>query len=283
MQELAEANFSSNYISKQEQLKAVGDNEMLDYNGAVNFTDRKNSQKDISFGIVNTTGKQIDLALTTAMFETARAVLPGASPFPITMIGGTAENASDAEIVNLKDNPADMVAAGHTVEAVLDNGLETTGIVYKNGTGTLKVTYESERTPRMMRDFLAQGGAIHVNEIHITSANPTIFSKKISVKEVSAVDVVKEINILFSKADRPTNANENKIIVTQDFVLTQKSLASLNVPIGADFNMTFYVSFEAYAGKVAENTVNTVKRNRITNNSISRRYIPHTTTAVSVK
>lgn len=260
---------SSSNFNGFDQVSADGsENDLLDFKGASSLKDPENSRKRIAFTVTNSTTSDKIVVISDGGFDTSRISMPDGTSKEVIVIGGGSVLPSAAKLppgitdiapVMTMDNIKDMVEAGMTVDCVLDNGVE--GIVYKDGTGAVTIGYNKGSSPRQMRNYLAQGNALHIYETHISSDEKAVFQSKFEITEVSPLQRKEVIDINFEDAYKPSNNLEGKIIVEQGFIMSNRTLTQMRVPASSSVSVTLMVSTEANVANTLEKVVSTYKKN----------------------
>jgi hypothetical protein len=182
------------------------------------------------------------IALTPASYDTKRAALVTTvdSVLKYKEIGGgmvaAATGAAANDIVLRLDNPAEMVTAGHNIDAVLDDG-----IIYQDSVTAskfVKVTASSKNsTVRHMREFLANNPTAF-SGLHITSNKAQMYETEMIMKKCTPFSVFGEERINFQDSFTPSNQLADKIIVKKTFFLDNETLTTMTFPAGSKVTVT---------------------------------------------
>ncbi|MBR6279390.1 MAG: hypothetical protein IKR41_11650 [Bacteroidales bacterium] len=234
------------YLDSDEPYDGEGD-PYLDFSGGnskgTNLLNMGKSARRIAFTIENTTENDAVIALTPASYDTKRAALVtkgSDNKLTYKALGGgviqAESSAAENDIVLRLDNPAEMVTAGHNIDAVIDDG-----IIYQDPSDAskyIKVTASSKNsTIRHMREFLAKNPTAF-SGLHITSNKPQMYETEMIMKKCTPFSVFGEERINFQDCFTPNNQLSDKIIVKKTFFLDNETLTTMTFPAQSKVTVT---------------------------------------------
>ena len=237
-----EARLSQNYTGPEEEEAYTGEDDIyLDYvGGQKNLESARKSTNRMGFTITNNTTTQKVIALGTASYKTARAALvfDDTGVLKYAEIGGDAvaapSTAAENDILTKYNEVAELLAAGHRVDAVLDDG-----IIYSDGGKTVVVSAASSNASiRHFMEFVKNNPTYFVG-MHIVSSDESMYESEFVSKKCSPFKVYDEVRLPFQDYFDPKNFNTKKIIVKENFHFDNETLSTVTIPAGATVTFTF--------------------------------------------
>jgi hypothetical protein len=215
----------------------------LDYLGIPgNLLTMSQSRKRTTFRVKNETTTQKMLAISPGSYRTVNAALvyndttlkykhPNGGGV-LAAPAGLAEN----DIIMMYNSITEMQAAGHSVDALIDDG-----IIYAEAADpTKKITVTAINKESSIRHFLKyiDSNPTTFLGLHISSDDASMYETELITRRCSVFGYDREIRIPFQDAFTSENKNEKKIIVTADFQFDSETVAFLSIPSGATVTIT---------------------------------------------
>ena len=203
--------------------------------------DLEKSTKRFGVRVKNTYSEAKEVVITPALFPTARPALvfddngthkykkPGGYAVPAPT--GAAVNDIIMEYNSIKN----IIAAGHNVDAVFDDG------IILAASASQQLTVEATGTNALVRQFLQylkENPTIFAG-MHIVADNTAAFEVDLRLRRISPFKVYDEERIPFQDAFKPENRNVEKIVVQREFQLDGNTLGILTVPGNTTMTITF--------------------------------------------
>lgn len=249
-----EVGFDDEEVSFDGQLEEItesydGSNDVeLDFTGAKSLKDLTKTQKRVTFTIKNETDNQMVIAMTSANYNTARAALvidnagslvKKAFGGGLILVGGN-HFANDI-ILDYTDN-SEIVLAGNTVDAVLDDG-----VIYALSSNPAKrvtvTAAKKEASIRHLLEYIKKNPSL-ITSMHISSSDTTMYETELVMKRCTPYGVFGEVRVALQDAFKPTNQITNKIIVDllkENIMIDDETLSTLTIPSGATVAITLVV------------------------------------------
>lgn len=201
----------------------------------------ENSTKRFGIQIVNKSNSAKELVLDPGIFPTTRAALvfDDSGTLKYKKPGGYAVNAPAGsaanDIIVEYNNPAEIIAAGHSIDVVADDG-----IVWATSATEYLQTQATGPNARIRKflEYIKKNPTVFA-AIHIVANNTAMFETELRLRRVSPFKVYDEERIPFQDGFRPSNYNVEKIIVKRDFQLDGETLAVLTIPGQTTATLTF--------------------------------------------
>jgi hypothetical protein len=236
----------------------------LDFTGAKSLKDLTKTQKRATFSIKNDTTNQMVIAMTPANYKTQRAALViddtgtlKRKHFGGGLIAVPAGYAENDIIVDYSDI-SEIVSAGNSVDAVLDDG-----IIYALASDpTKKVTVtasKKEASVRHLLEYIAKNPSL-ITSMHISSSDTTMYETELVTKRCTPYGVYGEVRVALQDAFKPSNQITNKIIVDligKGITIDNETLSTLTIPAASTVTVTIVVGV---VQSTAQGLINRLKK-----------------------
>lgn len=256
---------SSNYTGNEDDLYVpyTGEGDLyLDYVGdAKSIEDMKKSTRRFNWSIENTSDSQKVIVISSASFYTARHALvymDGTLKYKHPVGGGVLAAPTGAtanDILEFMSGIDGIVAAGHTIDAVLDDG-----IIYAEAadpTKLIRVTaLDKNGSVRHFRKYIENNPTYFLG-MYVSSTNNEAYSVEMVTRKINPYGVYSEDRINLYDYFTPLAQNTGKIEVPDRFQIDSETLAYITIP--ANTKVTF-----GFIAGVVESSSNALK-NKVLN------------------
>jgi hypothetical protein len=235
----------------------TGENdEFIESYSGKGLLDLDKSTKRFALSIENTTSTAKQLVLTPGNYPVIRAAAITKDSSGKTVykaIGGKQITAPDGysagDVIILYDNPEELIAAGHRIDCVADDG-----IVFSDATGMVRIkAAKQEARLRYFLEFIRKNPTLFAG-MHINSDNTAQFETELILRRTSPYAVYGEERIPFQDGFRPSNMNVDKIIIEHEFQFDGETLAIVTIPAKTKSTFTFV------AGAVSSQAISLKKK-----------------------
>ncbi len=254
-----QAELSENYTGKEELYAYDGDL-YLDFMGGNSFSDMKKSTKRLGYSIKNDTTTQKVIAISTGSYSTIAmaAVYDDAGTLKYKHPNGGGALVAPAgsvvgQILVFESATGDIIAAGHNIDAVLDDGV----IYSESADPTKKILVtpaQKNLTIKHFRGYIKNNPTFFTG-IHVGSTDEAMYDTSIISKRVNPYGVDAETALPLQDFFDPKNTNTKKIIVPRELQMDSETLILITVPSGALVTLTFVAGVVESAGHALKKKV----------------------------
>jgi len=221
----------------------VSDISTDNFAGSGSLSQMTKSTKRFGIVIQNDLDQDANIALTPGLHPTQKNALVAAEKYKVSG-GGLVDmptGAVNGDIVTTYASAEELIKNGFNVLAVADDG-----VIYADSVNPLKrITVSATETNKRVRtflEFLYQNPTQFLG-LHITSKQPEVFERQLSIRKTSPFGSYSEEVIPFQDSNNPINPNMEKIIVERAFQLDKESISYISIPANSKMQITFVAGF----------------------------------------